>query len=47
MKRYVLSRLAPRVVSHQDIMHNVPLAPPLLKTVLGLPTPLLATLLHV
>ncbi|PNH02942.1 hypothetical protein TSOC_011056 [Tetrabaena socialis] len=35
-----------RVVSHSDIVHNFPSAPLLLKALLGLPTPLLATLLH-
>ncbi|GLC33267.1 hypothetical protein PLESTB_000352800 [Pleodorina starrii] len=36
-----------RVVLHRDITHNFPSAPLPLKGVLGLPTPLVATLLHV
>ncbi|EFJ47595.1 hypothetical protein VOLCADRAFT_91880 [Volvox carteri f. nagariensis] len=36
-----------RVVQHRDITHNFPSAPLPLKGVLGLPTPLIATVLHV
>eukprot|EP00198_Chlamydomonas_reinhardtii_P002380 XP_001691716.1 predicted protein [Chlamydomonas reinhardtii] len=36
-----------RVVAHRDITHNFPLAPRAAKGLLGLPTPLVATLLHV
>ncbi|KXZ50924.1 hypothetical protein GPECTOR_14g170 [Gonium pectorale] len=36
-----------RIVAHRDITHNFVSAPPFLKGLLGLPTPLVATLLHV
>ncbi|KAG2450758.1 hypothetical protein HYH02_004595 [Chlamydomonas schloesseri] len=36
-----------KVVEHRDITHNFPLAPGAAKGLLGLPTPLVATLLHV
>ncbi|KAG2438145.1 hypothetical protein HXX76_005754 [Chlamydomonas incerta] len=36
-----------KVVAHRDITHNFPLAPLPAKGLLGLPTPLVATLLHV
>jgi hypothetical protein len=41
------SPICGRVILHRDITHNFPSAHPLLKGILGLPTPLVATLLHV